>query len=363
MKKAHSIVVNLPEKQYPIYIESGLIQNIGSEIKKIYVNKKVFIITDHNVESLYGCKIEDSLRKEGFVVKKVIIEPGEKSKSFETLMEVCEEILEFGLARGDLMIAFGGGVVGDLGGFAASILLRGIAFIQIPTTLLAQIDSSVGGKVAINSRNGKNLIGSFYQPEAVFIDPDFLNTLSERVFNDGMAEVIKCAAIKDEKLFYELLAYDTKEALMNNIGQLIYTCCNIKKNVVEVDEKDIGERMLLNFGHTIGHAVEKMFHYETYTHGEAVAMGMIAITKNSEILGITEKGSLKLLIELISKYNLQIELPYMDEDEFFKALLLDKKNINENMNLILLKKIGCGVIQKINPVHMNKYVGLNKEGE
>jgi 3-dehydroquinate synthase len=357
VKKAYSIIVNLPEKQYPIYIERGLIQNIGIEIKKIYISKKIFIITDNNVESLYGSKIENSLKKEGFIVKKILIEPGEKSKSFETLQSVCEEILEFGLARGDLIIAFGGGVVGDLGGFAASILLRGIAFIQIPTTLLAQVDSSVGGKVAINSGNGKNLIGSFYQPEAVFIDPDLLNTLSERVFNDGMAEVIKCAAIKDERLFYKLLQYETKETLMNDIGELIYICCNIKKNVVQVDEKDIGERMLLNFGHTIGHVIEKMFNYETFTHGEAVAMGMVAITKNSEKLGITEKGSLELLIRLINKYNLHSELPNMDKDEFFKALLLDKKNINENMNLILLKKIGCGFIKKINRDHIDKYVG------
>lgn len=357
MKKAYNIIVNLPEKQYPIYIERGLIQNIGIEMKRIYSNKRIFIITDNNVEALYGSKIESSLKKEGFIVKKILIEPGEMSKSFETLQNVCEEILEFGLARGDLIIAFGGGVVGDLGGFAASILLRGIAFIQIPTTLLAQVDSSVGGKVAINSGNGKNLIGSFYQPEAVFIDPDLLNTLSERVFNDGMAEVIKCAAIKDERLFYKLLHYETKETLINDIGEIIYICCNIKKNVVQVDEKDIGERMLLNFGHTIGHVIEKNFNYETFTHGEAVAMGMVAITKNSETLGITEKGSLELLIKLINKYNLHSELPNMDKDEFFKTLLLDKKNINENINLILLEKIGCGFIKKINRDHIDKYVG------
>ncbi|MCB2291091.1 3-dehydroquinate synthase [Clostridium sp. CS001] len=349
-------MVNLPEKQYPIYIERGLIQNIGLEIKKIYVNKRIFIITDNNVEFLYGNKIESTLKKEGFIVKKILIEPGENSKSFEALRSVCEEILEFGLSREDLIIAFGGGVVGDLGGFAASILLRGIAFIQIPTTLLAQVDSSVGGKVAINSKNGKNLIGSFYQPEAVFIDPDLLTSLSERVFNDGMAEVIKCAAIKDEGLFYSLLQYETKETLINDIGEIIYICCNIKKNVVQVDEKDMGERMLLNFGHTIGHVIEKMFNYETFTHGEAVAMGMIAITKNSETLGITEKGSAALLIKLINKYNLYSELPSMDRDEFFKALLLDKKNINEDINLILLKKIGCGFIKKVNRNHIDKYV-------
>jgi 3-dehydroquinate synthase len=356
MKNVHSITVSLPEKQYSIYIQKGIIKHIGSEIKKIYKNKKIFIITDDNVESLYGYQIETNFKKEGFEVKKIIIKPGEKSKSYEMLSEVCEEILESGLTRGDLIITFGGGVVGDLGGFAASILLRGIPFIQIPTTLLAQIDSSVGGKVAINSRNGKNLIGSFYQPEAVFIDPELLNTLSERVFNDGMAEVIKYAAIKDENLFYKLLSYDSLKSLMSNIEDLIYACCSIKKNLVQLDEKDLGDRMLLNFGHTIGHAIEKAFNYETFTHGEGVAMGMIAITKASELLGITESGSLKLLTTLISKYNLQVSLPNMDEDEFFKAILLDKKNINENMNLILLKKIGSGFIKKINSKDINKYI-------
>ncbi len=352
----YSIMVNLPQKQYPIYIDSGLIENIGREIKKIYDNKKVVIITDSNVEALYGKNIEDSLIKENFMVKKIIIKPGEKSKSFEALQEICEEILEFGLSRSDLIIAFGGGVVGDLGGFAASILLRGIPFIQIPTTLLAQIDSSVGGKVAINSRKGKNLIGSFYQPEAVFIDPELLKTLNERVFNDGMAEVIKYGAIKDERLFHNLLQYKDKEELMNNIEEIIYTCCSIKKDVVEVDEKDLGERMLLNFGHTVGHGIEKIFNYEKFTHGEAVAMGMMAITKNSETQGITEGGTLELLRKIINKYDLPSDLPSMDKQELLKAVSMDKKSSNKSLNIIVLEKIGCSLIKKIENEDIDKYI-------
>jgi 3-dehydroquinate synthase len=352
----HIITVNLPEKKYPIYIESGLIKNIGKEIRKIYNNKKIAIITDSIVESLYGKNIENSLIKENFIVKKIIIKPGEKSKSFVALQEICEEILEFGLNRDDLIIAFGGGVVGDLGGFAASILLRGIPFIQIPTTLLAQIDSSVGGKVAINSNKGKNLIGSFYQPEAVFIDPELLKTLSERIFCDGMAEVIKYGAIKDERLFHNLLEYENKEELMNNIEEIVYTCCSIKKDFVEVDEKDLGERMLLNFGHTIGHGIEKMFNYERFTHGEAVAMGMLAITKNSEMQGITEKGALELLRKIINKYSLPSDLPPMDKNELLKIVSMDKKASNKNLNLILLKKIGCSFIKKISNEDIDKYI-------
>ena len=352
----YNLTVNLPEKKYPISIARGLLANLGRELKNIYNNKKIAIITDSNVEALYGKDIENSLIKEGFIVKKIVIKPGEKSKSFVELQRICEEILEFGLNRDDLIIAFGGGVVGDLGGFAASILLRGIPFIQIPTTLLAQIDSSVGGKVAINSFSGKNLIGSFYQPAAVFIDPELLKTLSERVFNDGMAEVIKYGAIKDAKLFHKLLEYRTKEDLMEDIEEIIYACCNIKKHIVEVDEKDLGERMLLNFGHTIGHGIEKMFDYEKFTHGEGVAVGMLTITKNSELQGVTERGTFDLLIKIINKYNLPCTLPPIDKSELLKAISLDKKSSNKGLNIILLKEIGCSFIKKITYEDIDKYI-------
>lgn len=352
----HSITVNLTSNNYPIYIDSGLLEHIGDQIKKIYKGKKIAIITDSNVDKLYGNILETSLSKENFIIKKVVIAPGEKSKSFDTLMYVSEEILGFEITRGDLILTVGGGVVGDLGGFAASILLRGISFIQIPTTLLAQIDSSVGGKVAINSAKGKNLIGSFYQPKAVFIDPSLLKTLSERQFNDGLGEVIKYGAIKDENLFSNLLEYESKEDLLKNIDEIIYTCCNIKARIVEQDEKDLGERMLLNFGHTIGHGIEKQFNYETFTHGEAVSIGMCIITKNSERLGITEKGTSELLEKLVKKYNLPCTVPDINMEQMLKAIKLDKKNINDAMNIILIKKIGCGFIKNIAASDIKKYI-------
>lgn len=352
----HSISVNLTSNNYPIYIDSGLLESVGDQIKKIYKGKKIAIITDSNVDKLYGNMLETSLSKENFIIKKVVIAPGEKSKSFETLKYVCEEILEFEITRGDLILTLGGGVVGDLGGFAASILLRGISFIQIPTTLLAQIDSSVGGKVAINSAKGKNLIGSFYQPKAVFIDPSLLKTLSERQFNDGLGEVIKYGAIEDENLFNNLLEYESKEDLFKHIDEIIYTCCNIKARIVEQDEKDLGERMLLNFGHTIGHGIEKQFNYETYTHGEAVSIGMCIITKNSERLGITEKGTSELLEKLVKKYNLPCAVPDMNIEQILKTIKLDKKNINDAMNIILIKKIGCGFIKRIASSDIKEYI-------
>ncbi|QCX34706.1 3-dehydroquinate synthase [Caloramator sp. E03] len=350
--------VNIPDRKYPIYIDKGIINRIGEEIRKIYNNKKIAIITDSNVEKLYGPQIENNLKKADFLTKKIIIEPGEKSKSFIVLQSVCDELLKFGLNRGDLVIAFGGGVVGDLGGFAASIILRGIPYIQIPTTLLSQIDSSIGGKVAINTIHGKNLIGSFYQPLAVFIDPDLLKSLDDKFLYDGMAEVIKYGAIRDEKLFYNLLKYESKEELFENIEEVIYKSCSIKKDIVEKDEKDKGERMLLNFGHTIGHGIEKYFKYERYTHGEAVAIGMAVITERSEELGITEKGTFNLLKNAINKYNLPHRMPPVNKNELINAIGLDKKNIGKDMHIILIEKIGKSFVKKIKIDDIEKYINI-----
>lgn len=349
-------MVNLPEKSYPIYIKKGSIKYIGNEIEKIYNGNKIAVITDKNVDEFYGEQIKDSLKNSNFIVHKIVIEPGEKSKSIEVLLDVYERLLDFGITRGDLVITFGGGVVGDLGGFAASTLLRGIPFIQIPTSLLAQIDSSVGGKVAVDLPRGKNLVGSFYHPKAVFIDPDLLNTLDKRFLHDGMAEVIKYGCIRDKELFDKLLKYDSEEELFNNIEEIIYTCCNIKKDVVEKDEKDTGERMILNFGHTIGHAVEKYFNFEKYTHGEAVAVGMYAITKNSEEIGLTKLGTSKSIKDILLKYNLPYKMPNMDKEKNMEAISLDKKNKGEYLNIILLKNIGECFIKKVKNDESEKYL-------
>lgn len=352
------LLVDIPGKEYPIYIKPGLLDGIGEKIQKIYNNKKIVVITDKNVDRFYGEKIEYELKKWGYTLKKVVIEPGEESKSFKTLEMVCDEILDFGINRGDLLITFGGGVVGDLGGFAASILLRGVPFIQIPTTLLAQIDSSIGGKVAIDTNRGKNLLGSFNQPKAVFIDPNLLETLDERFLYDGLAEAIKYGAIKDKELFNNLLEYNTEE-FFYNIEKTIYTCCSIKKEIVEKDEKDLGERMLLNFGHTIGHGVEKYFDYKKYTHGEAVAIGMYTITKNSEKLGITKKGTSDRFKDILNKYNLPYEFPQIDDNgmsKIMEAVLLDKKNSGKSMNIVLLNSIGDGFIKNISISEIMAYM-------
>lgn len=348
--------INLTENSYSLYIERGLISSIGENIKKIYKNKKIVIVTDKNVDSFYGEQVKKDLEENKFIVKKIVLEPGEKSKSIDVLIKIYDELLDFGITRGDLIIALGGGVMGDLTGFAAATLLRGIPYIQIPTSLLAQIDSSIGGKVAVDLPRGKNLVGNFYHPKAVFIDPDMLKTLDKRFFYDGMAEVIKYGCIRGKALFQDLLSYKDEEELISNMEDIIYSCCSIKKEIVEKDEKDTGDRMLLNFGHTIGHAIEKYFNFEKYTHGEGVALGMYAITKKSEDMKMTKEGTSDLIKDILTKYNLKYEIHLEDKEAILKAIALDKKNKGDFMNLILIKDIGNSFIYKIKKEQVNEFI-------
>ena len=339
-----NLFVNLKENSYNILIERGLLSKLGEELKKIYFGEKIFIITDENVDKYYGAKVKDELDKAGYKTRKMVLTPGEETKSFSTLPDIYNELLDFKLTRKELLITLGGGVIGDLGGFVASTFLRGVSFVQIPTSLLAQVDSSVGGKVAVDLEKGKNLVGSFYQPKGVFIDPDVLNTLPEKFYKDGMAEVIKYGCIKDRNFFYMLKSLKSREEVMNNIEDILYKCCYIKKSVVERDEKDLGERMLLNFGHTLGHAVEKYYNFTGYSHGEAVAMGMYNISLKSEGEGITEKGVSEEIKEILINYDLPYEVDIKDNNKIIDTISLDKKNIGNVLKVILLKSIGESII-------------------
>jgi len=332
--------VNLEENSYPIIIEKGSIKNISKHLKDKFKGKKIAIISDNIVYGIYGDNIKKELETEGYIAKSIVIPAGEKSKSFSTLPAVYNELLEFELTRTDIILALGGGVVGDLAGFVASTYLRGVPFIQIPTTLLAQVDSSVGGKVGVDLEKGKNLVGGFYHPKLVIIDPEVLNTLSDRIFKDGLAEVIKYGCIKDKDLFDKLKAYKDKKALIEDIEEIIYTCCDIKRKVVEEDEKDTGERMLLNFGHTLGHAIEQYYKYERYTHGEGVAIGMYQIMKSAYSKGLVPESVAEEIKDILIKYDLPYSLDGENIDELINVIKLDKKNINNSLSLILLKEIG-----------------------
>lgn len=338
--------VNIPGNEYDIIIKKGILDCAGEQISKIFSGKKIIIVTDSNVGPIYAKRLEESLKNCGFSTSVITIPAGEQSKSLDVLQKLYSGLIEFGITRGDLLVALGGGVVGDLAGFCASTYLRGIPFVQIPTTLLAQVDSSVGGKVAVNLMEGKNLIGAFYQPKLVLIDPDCLLTLDEKIFADGMAEVIKYGAIADIKLFEALESIENKEDLFLKIPKIIYNCCDIKRKITEKDEKDTGERMLLNFGHTFGHAIEKKYNYKDYTHGMGVAVGMVMASEWGEEHNITQKGVAERLEKILKKYKLPTKAD-IDREELLSAVAVDKKGLGNKIRLILIENIGKSLICEI----------------
>lgn len=346
---SHNLYVDLKENSYNILIEKGLLDRLGSEVKSVYNGEKIFIITDKNVDKFYGEKAQKRLESQGFKVRKLVLEPGEETKSFKTLPIIYDELLDFKLTRKDLIITLGGGVIGDLGGFAASSFLRGVPFIQVPTTLLAQVDSSVGGKVAVDLESGKNLVGAFYQPKAVLIDPEVLNTLEDKFYKDGMGEVIKYGCIKDKEFFNRLKKYKSRKEIMEDIEDIIYICCDIKRKVVENDEKDLGERMLLNFGHTLAHAVEKYYNFTGFSHGEAVAIGMYNISLKSEKCGVTSHGVAEEIKQILINYELPYEVELDDNEAIVNTISLDKKNLGKTLKLILLTEIGESIIYDSTP--------------
>ena len=327
--------INLNNNSYSIFIEKGILNNAVDYINKVYKNKKIYIITDDNVSKLYLSSLINNL-KANYDVDYVVFPHGEDSKNINTYAFLCEELLKRDIRRGNLLIALGGGVVGDITGFVAGTLYRGLPYIGIPTTLLSQMDSSIGGKTGIDFYNRKNILGAFKQPLMVLIDPLVLNTLDNREFNNGMGELIKHGAIGNKKLLNLLLNKP------NIDEEIISLSLNVKKSVVEADEFDLGDRMKLNFGHTFGHIIELKYGYK---HGEAVAIGMLLAIKMGIDLGITNKECYSIIYNILEKYNLPtIEYNYLD---FLDEVLFDKKNISGVVNFILLTNVGECMIYKL----------------
>ena len=317
------LYVDLGAHSYSIYIENNIFGM--PELYRKSLLGKIMIISDDNVFPLYGDTIVKTL-EDKYEVHSLILPHGEPTKSFQSLPKIYSALLEARFSRSDLIIARGGGVIGDLAGFAAASFLRGIKFIQIPTSLLAQVDSSVGGKVAVDLPEGKNLVGAFYQPALVLIDPLVLNTLPERYINDGMGEVIKYGCIWDAGY---LEAHTSFEDLKKDLTEVIYRCVDIKRIVVEHDQFDTGERMLLNFGHTLAHTIEQHYHYTRESHGEAVAIGMYQITKIAEEMGLTKPGEAEHIRKVLDIYGFPHKSDLMLHD-LIEAIALDKKNMGEN---------------------------------
>lgn len=337
-------------KPYDILIERNILNSCGKIVKSISSAATAAIVTDSNVSSIYLNRIKLSLENEGFKTVTYTFPAGENSKTIATVTEILNFFAENSVTRSDIAVALGGGVTGDLTGFAAAIYMRGIEFVQIPTSLLAQIDSSVGGKTGADLPSGKNLCGAFHQPSAVIIDPEVLKTLPDKFFADGMAEAIKYGCIADEKLFKEISDGINRE----NADSMIYKCVDIKRVTVEHDEKEKGERMLLNFGHTLGHSAEKLSGF-TLTHGECVGIGMYIMAKAGEKQGVTEKGTTENIAKLLVKYNLPLSCETQLE-ELCKGALTDKKRSGSNINIVLLNKIGSSFIKKIPVQHLYDFV-------
>lgn len=340
-------------KGYNIFIEKGLMSSCGKYIKDVSNAAKVCLISDTNVYKIYGNTVEEQLRAVGYDVYTYVFDAGEESKTTATVISMVEFMAEKELTRNDLVVALGGGVCGDMAGFAAAIYLRGIDFVQIPTSLLAQVDSSVGGKTAVDLPQGKNLCGAFHQPVLVLIDPNTLDTLTPHFFSDGMAEVIKTGCIKSASLFEKT----EKQNAEDIIDDIIFECVSIKAGVVERDEKEHGERALLNFGHTSGHAIEKLHNFTTISHGEAVGIGMVMITKAGEANGITEKGTCERIADVLKKYNLMTEDSNTLQD-IIACMNADKKRTADSINFVLLSKIGESFTQKIKNEDIPKFFGL-----
>lgn len=321
-----------PQIQYPIFIDFDQIETLEKKVSEYTNANKFLIVISEKVNKIYGNRLnfENSI--------KFVLKDGEKQKNFKNYKKILEFALKNRLERKDAIIAIGGGVVGDIAGFVAATYLRGIDFIQIPTTLLACVDSSVGGKVAINTDFGKNLVGVFYQPKAVFCNLNFLKTLDERQFKTGFAEVLKYAFINNDNHFFDFLMDNSEKVISRDdeiLSEIVEISLKIKSLVVSQDEKEKGLRKILNFGHTYGHAVEKITKYKKYTHGEAVAIGMIFALKMAFKKGLITEDYKNEALGLINKYNLVKKTPKFDKNKMIKLMKSDKKVENNEIKFIL----------------------------
>jgi len=337
-----TVQVDLGDKGYPIYIGENVLTELGGYVKKVCAGRKIMVVTNPTVRALYGNIVMESLIQAGFEVVVGEIPDGEGYKTLDSAGLLYDVAFANGLDRSCTILALGGGVIGDLAGFVAATYMRGVPFIQVPTTLLAQVDSSVGGKVAVNHPGGKNIIGAFYQPKMVFSDINTLRTLPEREFKAGMAEVIKYGVIWDYGLFQflENCHLAVKELKVQEIIKVVATSCRIKARVVEQDETEQGLRAILNYGHTFGHAYEALTGYKEYVHGEAVAIGMVSAALTAVKLSMLAPMEADRIISLIRLYQLPVKFAALEPSDIIKSMYHDKKVLAGKVRFVLPEVIG-----------------------
>lgn len=339
-------------KPYDVVIGKDILENAGSLISEAVKGRKAVIVTDDIVNGLYAEKLIKSMNESGFTTDIFVFPNGEENKCHKTLIELYDFLAEKNITRSDFLVALGGGVVGDLTGFAAATYLRGIDYVQIPTTLLAQVDSSVGGKTAVDIGAGKNLVGAFKQPDIVIADIDTLDTLSEEIFTDGMGEVVKYGMIWSKELFELLKSGRVKE----NLAKIVEECVDIKRQVVETDEFDTGLRMILNFGHTLGHSIEKYYNYHGFSHGKAVSVGMYLMTVIGEKAGLIKDNISDELKACLIANNMPFESE-TPASALFGGAVNDKKRFSDTISIILCREIGKADIVKMNINEFKEIIG------
>ena len=334
--------IDLGERSYDIFIGSNLLAKVGESLSQVLQPSRIVLITHPALFQLYGDKISSGFKNQDWATDVVEVAEGETAKTLKQAEIIYDWLLALKCDRKSVLVALGGGVIGDLVGFVAATYQRGIPFVQVPTTLLSQVDSSVGGKTAVNHPKGKNMIGAFYQPRLVIADLDTLQSLPKNEFRAGLAEVIKYGIIYDANLF-NYLEKNTEKILQLDkecLAHIIKTSCSIKAKVVEKDERESYYRMILNFGHTLGHAIEALTNYSRFIHGEAVAIGMVCAARLSYNLGKCSEETPKRIKELIKKCGLPTDFPELDSEAIIESLYYDKKTMNNKIKFILVKEIG-----------------------
>lgn len=341
-------------KKYEVVIDENLLAQAGEYAKKVTSTGKAAVITDDIVDPLYAEKLITSLEKSGFSVVKKIFSNGERIKTPKNALEIINFLAENHFTRSDTVFALGGGTVGDLAGFAASVFLRGIKLVQLPTTLLAAVDSSVGGKTAVNLKAGKNLAGSFYQPDLVLCDINTLSSLPKNIFDSGCSEVIKYGVIASEALFETL-----KKGIETDLENIIAECVQIKSDIVSADEHDNGLRQLLNFGHTAAHAIERKTNFAV-SHGEAVAIGMVIAAKAAYKSGLCDKSVYEDIKKLLLQYNLPVSTK-LTAKQLLESALSDKKRKGDKISLVLPIRIGKAIIKNVSIDELERFFKLGTD--
>lgn len=350
--------VELGQRSYDIYIENGLMGRAGQVLSSINLQQRITIITNTTIAPLYLNALKTTLQVNGFTTSEIILPDGEQYKTLDSMRAIYDQLLGFGLDRSCSLIALGGGVIGDMTGFAAATFLRGINFVQIPTTLLAQVDSSVGGKTGVNLPGAKNMVGAFKQPVAVIIDPSVLGTLPEREMRAGMAEVIKYGIIR-EPVFFTFLESGIPAIMRfdaETVSSVIRQCCKIKAEITACDETEQGIRAYLNYGHTLGHAVETLTGYSKYLHGEAVAIGMLSAARLSQFLGFCSVDDVCRIENLIKTAGLPGALPSFSVTDYITAMHKDKKKTGTTVNAVLIKRIGDVFLQPVTQEELQTFL-------